>query len=174
MGKTYKSGYMSLHHSFNSLYNFQCKKKENRRKRKLLYKKTCYWMINDCDKTEILNMSITNLSPKTSYNNIKRPYRIGYCTNTNITYQEIINDNLPNEILDSISCKYENHKKMFDQYIYFKNLNENEKIDYLINNIKTEKKNIHPCYCNVDSYHLNNIKKQLKRRGNIGYFKGHR
>lgn len=151
MGKTFKHGYMSLGHSFNSLHNFQCKKKTDRRKRKHLFRNDCNWIARDCDLSEKINMSITNLAPKNANN--KKPYKIGYCPNTSNSYSQI-----KNNILSSIQ-KQTN--------IQFVNLNEHEKLEYLL---KEEcKKNEKMTYF-AD---IINMKKQLKRRGKIGYFKGH-
>lgn len=170
MGKTFKSGYMSLAHSFNSsLYNFQCEKKSNRRKRKIALKNDCKWIVNDSNKSEVLNMTISNLAVKNN-KNIKRPSKIGYCANSAESYTIIVNKILPNYSMgnhNGLSWVYEEERVMFEDDFQFKNLNETEKIEYLIE--KEKNKNSKWNYL----YELNNMKKQLKRRGAIGYFKGH-
>ena len=170
MGKTFKSGYMSLGHSFNSLYNFQCKKKANRRKRKIALRNDCKWIANDCNKSEVLNMTISNLAPKNT-ENIKRPSKIGYCANSGVSYIRVVNKILPNYSMgnnhNGLSWVYEEERIMFEDDFQFKNLNEKDKIEYLIEKEKNKNSK-----CNY-LYELNNMKKQLKRRGAIGYFKGH-
>jgi hypothetical protein len=159
MGKTFKSGYMSLGHSFNSLYNHQCLKKTDRRKRKIKNKYDCDWLYRTCDTPEI-NMTVKNNPANNTY---RKPFKMGYCPNSSENL-----DDVKKYIYES--CKFTN--KNINGLYNYKTLYEREKINILMDeaNYKIDNGNE---WLVSEITTLKNMEKQIKRRGKIGYFKGY-
>jgi hypothetical protein len=151
MGKTYKNGYLSIK-SYEGLpyHVFRCHKRDLRVRRRNYHKS----LVN-----EYYNNSLRLDLRLDSHNNL--PMKMGYCMNTCVSLNEIVN-------------KFEECLNKFPPYenIKLNTLTEKEKIDTLniLNN------NMLFNYRDSSEYrkHLNAMKKQMSRRGRIGYFKSHK
>ena len=167
MGKTYKNGYKSLGHSFNSLKKFQCEKQYFRRKRKMEFRNNCDSMISECNSGEKANVSVSKLAPKRGH--CRRPNKIGYCANSSESLSDIKN-RIRSNYVDYTYKKFDSEYGCYrnvNSVLHFGNLSEKEQVDCLIEMEKERLKR----WSEADD--LNKIKKQLQRRGKTGYFKGH-
>ena len=159
MGKTFKHGYMILQHSFNSHSRHRIDKKNYRQKKRnltnsdfrILYYEYNYDSIYLSNKKYCIHKKYL----------LRKPPKIGYCFNTHNNLNDYSNIIYPKFTIGD-------NKLSREIPTSFKNFEEYKKINILID----EMENIENYY-NYVKIGLINMKKQIKRRGKIGYFKGH-
>lgn len=172
MGKTYKSGFCQTGNSFNSVLKRKLVKKCYKKKRRHQYKNELFSMLKETD----------NLNLNTSFNSIpfsrdlSKKYRtrpIGYCSNCSI----LIKDAMAKVLYHMrYLIKYEHSNDMAIKYETlcdgFKILSEDDKIMRLLDEINSQIENDDKHLIDTQT-HLKDMKKQLRRRGHVGYFKGY-
>jgi hypothetical protein len=144
MGKTIKHGYGSLSHSFNSHHSHVCRKRINRRRKKMQYKNDFNYTLQLFDISENFNSSLSVVG--NNYEFLRRPEKMGYCPNSSTKLKDIIDDIYGKQCQTNL-----------------KFMSENEKIAMLMTSTNEHKK----------LKMLKDMQKQIKRRCKIGYFKGH-
>jgi hypothetical protein len=151
MGKTFKSnGYLPLHHSFGSLKKHQGLKKKNRHKRRMLANGHFNYCVSELDDDNV-NMS-THYKKKVEMVVPRKPNKIGYTPNTDTTLDDVMYSLLPN---------FKNAE--------FTNMSQIEQLEFVYQcSILNEWSISSPLM-----KELIRMKRQVKRRNNIGYFKGH-
>ena len=170
MGKTFRNGWTSPAQHPNDKH---WKAQISSRRRKHI-KKTCNTMYNDCSDSNDFTMD-------TRVSNTKHDYKLHYSGFANKCGEKIgyrLNEVTHNsymrpsdDVNDTLSRLYNHMFNRRGNYTtdisVFKNLNEYDKLKLLFD-VK-----VHDMYKDGYKDDLISIKKQIKRRGHIGYFKGH-
>lgn len=167
MGKTFKSnGYLSLHHSFNSLKKHQLNKKYDRHKKRMLH---FNYHVSEFEDNGI---HINVHRQHKVRNNIRYPNKIGYNPSTDVTLQDICNRLLPNFAVGARNKKARpchHFDKLHNYHTEFANMSESEKIDFIEKYHISDNGSVHDRWFK----NLQKMNKQIKRRNALGYFKGH-
>lgn len=151
---------MPLRHSFNSLSNHQYAKKKYRRQKRIQQKFDCnslYSEYND-DYVRLSNKKIDTKGFQ------RKPHKIGYCCNTSENLSDFQNDIYP-----SFTWSFKNKDLSRILPVGFKNLDEKEKLEIMTIELDYLEDR---WYKNI-KIGIKDMRKQIKRRGKIGYFKGH-
>jgi hypothetical protein len=159
MGKSYKGGYLHVSDRFNRHI-----KKSLRKSTRSDIKYDCHSEVrswnDDCNgKNSNLTKNTAKLSSNVRITDLSHPYKIGYCLNTHVTLDEIVH-------YTYAGCsvgRSDTHKGIPEQ---FKTSNNEEQLDMLLEELNT-------LWDKEYTSDINKLKKQLKRRGTFGYFRGH-
>lgn len=173
MGKTYKSGFRQTGNSLNYVLKRKLAKKCYKKKIRHQYKKEVVSMLKETDNLN-LNTSFKSIPFRRDLSKMYETHPIGYCSNCSILIKDAV-ANVLYHMRHIIKYKYSTDMVIKHENLCngFKSLSEDDKIMRLLNEINSQIENDDKCLIDTQTQ-LKDMKKQLKRRGYVGYFKGHK
>ena len=160
MGKSYKGGYLHLSNKFNSHIKKDFQKSRRKNKKINCQSEVKSWNNDCCDNNSVLTRNVARLRANTFKSYMAHPYKIGYSMNTHVTFDKIVG-------YVYAGSRFGNSDTSSGIPEEFKLSSIKEQLDMLSQELKNLGRE--------DEYlqHVNRLRKQLKRREAIGYFRGH-